>query len=118
MMILLFLASISRCEVADLCPSDSDIAAATRARDNAFVQAVSNQASADNPNEIIMVHAERIKKIEGAICGGRIANEPTAITCKFTARYWSRNAYIVAKMVERDDHWEIVDELRVTRGRY
>ena len=117
MMTLLLLASISRCAVADLCPSDSEIVAATRASDNAFVQAVSNQASADNPNEIFLIHTQRIKKIDDVICGGQIGDEPTTITCKFTVRYWSQNAYVVAKMVRRDDHWEITDKLGVTRDR-
>jgi|EP00456_Euglypha_rotunda_P014669 hypothetical protein len=117
MMILLLLASISRCAVAELCPSDSEIVAAARARDNAFVQAVSDQASADNPGEIFLIHTQRIKNIDNVICGDQIGDESATITCKFTIRYWSQNAYVVAKMVNRDNHWEIADELRVMRDR-
>ncbi len=121
MIALLVLASMSRCVSAGLCPTDEQLIAAIRARDEAFVQSASNQAAQDYPTSIVMIHSERIKRIADALCGGKLpsdlAGDPPVINCKFTVRYWSQDDYHIARMVLRSDGWEIADALVVTRER-
>lgn len=118
MMTLLLLAGISRCAIADLCPTDAEILSAVRARDDAVVQEVTNQAVAENPDQLVFVHSERIRRISNVICGDRLPGDEPTITCNFTIRYWSRNAYQVAKLVRAGDEWRIEDSLSVTRNRH
>jgi hypothetical protein len=95
---------------------------AVRNRDAAFVQSASNQAAQDDPLSIVMIHSERIKRISDSLCGRKLPSDlvgdPPVINCKFTVRYWSRDAYHVARMVQRNDGWEIADALAVTRERH
>ena len=121
MIALLVLASVGRCAVPMFCPTDDALIAAVRSRDATVVQSVSDQAARDDPTSIVMVHSERIKRVSDVLCGGKLPSEltgdPAVINCKFTVRYWSRDAYHVARMVWRNDRWEIADALAVTRER-
>ena len=115
MLTLLFLAAMARCATADLCPTDADLLNAVRSRDEAFTQAVADQASADG--DIILVHTQRIRRISDVICGDKLTDLLQTITCSFKVRYWSNDAYQVAKLVKRTDGWEITDSLGATRER-
>jgi hypothetical protein len=114
---ILFLANISRCAVSTLCPTDADLIAAVRSRDGAFVQAVSEQAASESPGDVVLVHSERIHRIADVLCGEELPDETPTITCKFTVRYWSRDAYQVAKLRRKNDKWEIAEALMVMRDR-
>ncbi len=117
---LLLMAGISRCVTPTLCPSDEQLLIAVRARDGAIIREVSNQAQQEAPGSIVMVHGERIRGISDVLCGEEIQSdpdEPPSVMCKFTVRYWSRNAHTVARMVKQDDGWEIDDALSVSRER-
>ncbi len=118
---LLILANMSRCAIPEFCPTDEKILAAVRARDADVVQAIANQAAQDDPDSVVLTHSERIKRISGVLCGDKLPSDlpgdPPVINCKFTVRYWSRNAETVARMVRRGDEWEIDAALAVTRAR-
>lgn len=116
MLAALFL-GVSRCASTDLCPDDESLIAAVRAWDNASVAAISAQLAAEDPNNLTLVHSERIKGISGVICGETIPSDLPTVTCKFTIRYWSRNVYQVARLVKKDGIWEIDEALMVTRDR-
>jgi hypothetical protein len=121
MIAFMALASISRCVSPALCPTDEQIINAVRSRDAAVVQAVSNQAAEDDPNSVVLVHMDRIKGVSDVICGDRLPSDltgnPPVMNCRFTVRYWRRNAFHVARMVQRNAQWEIGDALFVTRDR-
>ena len=116
MLAALFL-GISRCASADQCPDDKTLIDAVRRRDDAAVAAVSAQAANDDPENITLVHIERIKGISDVICGEALPGDLPRVTCKFNIRYWSRNAYQVARLVKKDGTWEIDQALTVTRKR-
>ena len=115
------MASITRCAAPTLCPTDEQLLEAVRNRDGAVVQAMSNQAAQDDPNSVALIHSERIKRISDIVCGDQLPSDlpgnPVVINCKFTVRYWSRNAYTVARMVLRNSEWEIDEAFAVTRER-
>lgn len=115
MLALLVLLAITRCATPDLCPTDTDLLNAVRSRDAAFTQVVADQASASG--DIVLVHTQRIRRISDVICGDELTDLPQTITCSFKVRYWSNDAYQVAKLVKRTDGWEITDSLGVTRAR-
>ncbi|MEZ5656474.1 MAG: hypothetical protein R3E04_11450 [Sphingobium sp.] len=115
MLPLFVLASVTRCVSAQLCPTDAEILAAVRSRDGDAVYAISDQEQRDHPGQLIFVHTERIKRIKDVICGDELPGDVPTITCKFTVRYWSRNAYHVARMQRIDGEWRIDDALAVTR---
>ena len=121
MIVLLILASVSRCAAPTLCPTDEQLLAAVRNRDGAVVQAASNQAAQDDPTSVVMIHSERIKRISDVLCSDALPNDlsgnPTTINCAFVVRYWSRDAHTVARLVRRSDAWEIENALMVTRDR-
>ncbi|VWX54474.1 hypothetical protein NOVOSPHI9U_630023 [Novosphingobium sp. 9U] len=121
MLPLLILASVSRCAAPMLCPTDEQLLAAVRSRDGAVVQAVANQAAQDDPNSVILVHSERIRRIADVLCSDALPNEsskdPTTINCAFVVQYRSRNAHTVARMVRGSDGWRIDEALTVTRRR-
>ncbi len=121
MIAVLIFASMSRCVIPELCPTDEQILAAVRSRDANVVQAIANQAARDDPNSVFLTHSERIKRISNVLCGDKLpsdlAGDPPVINCRFTVRYWSRNAETVARMVRRRDGWEIDNALAVTRAR-
>src|SRR5688500_13556468 len=101
-----FFLGISRCAAADLCPDDEALIAAVRRRDDATVAAISAQAAEENPESITFVHAERIKGISDVLCGEALPGDFPTITCKFTVRYWSRDAYHVARLMKKGSIWE------------
>lgn len=121
MIALLILAGVSRCASPTLCPTDEQLLAAVRSRDGAVVQAASNQAAQDDPNSVVLIHSERIKRVTDVLCSGSLPNDlpgsPATINCAFVVRYWSRDAHTVARMTRRNDRWEIEDALAVTRDR-
>jgi len=88
-------------------------------RDGALVQALAEQARRDDPENIVWVHSQRIRRISDVYCGDELSepskSTPAAITCKFTIRYWSTSSYTVAKMIKRNDSWEIDESLSVSR---
>jgi len=116
MLAALFL-GISRCASADLCPDDESLMKAVRGRDNDLVAAVSAQFAEENPDNITLVHSERIKGVSDVICGDALPGELPTVNCKFTVRYWSSNAYHVARLVKKDGMWEIDEALAVSRKR-
>ena len=121
MVSLLALASISRCASLALCPTDGQLLSAVRAHDLAVVQAASDQAAKDDPDSIFMIHTQRIKRISDVLCGDKLpsngASGQPVINCKFTVKYWSKDAFQVAKLVQRDGGWDIDEALVVTRDR-
>ena len=117
MQTLLLLASITRCVSPDLCPSDEELVKAVRARDDAAVYSISAQAAAEDPSSITLVHTERILRVSDVICGDILPSELPSVTCRFTVRYYSRNAYQVARLIKQADGWIIDDSLIVTRDR-
>ena len=117
MQALLLLASITRCVSPDLCPSDEELVKAVRARDDAAVYSISAQSASEDPTSITLVHTERILKVSDVICGDILPGDLPTITCRFTVRYYSRNAYQVARLIKQADGWVIDDSLTVTRDR-
>ncbi|MBS0505387.1 MAG: hypothetical protein JSS55_16650 [Proteobacteria bacterium] len=115
MIMLMLLAIVSRCALPTLCPSDADLVAAIRARDAAVAAALSDQAAAKG--EIVLTHTQRIRRISDVVCGDRLPGEAETIMCKFTIRYWSQDAYQVAKLVKRDEDWQVTEALGVNRDR-
>jgi hypothetical protein len=117
----MILAGLSRCSVATLCPTDDQILTAVRNRDNDMVFALSNQAARDDPNSITLIHTLRIKRISDVVCGDALPSDlpgdPPTVNCKFTVRYSSKDAFTVAKMVQKEGQWKIADSLMVTRQR-
>jgi hypothetical protein len=118
---LLILASARRHAVPTLCPTNEQILAAVRQRDDAVVQEVSNQAAQDDPSSVVLVHSERIKRISDVLCSDELPNDlpgnPITINCAFVVRYWTKDAHTMARMVRRSNVWEIDDALSVTRER-
>lgn len=108
---------ISRCASPNLCPDDESLVAAVRNRDDATVTAISDQAAKEHPEYITFVHSERIKGVSDVICGEPVSGESLAVNCKFTICYWTRNAYLVARLVKKDGKWEIEEDLDVSRKR-
>lgn len=121
MITLLLAASISRCVVPTVCPSDEELLIAVRNRDGAIIQEVANQAEQENPESIVLVHGERIRRISDVLCGDEMPSDrpdvPRSVICKFTVRYRSSDAYTVAIIVQQTDGWEIENALSVSRKR-
>jgi hypothetical protein len=121
MIALMMLVGISRCAAPDVCPSDEELLAAVRGRDDAALQQAVDDAAQNDPGRIVMIHGERIRRISVVLCGEAMArerpDEPPAVLCRFTVRYWSRDAHSVARMVKRPDGWEIDEALSVSRER-
>ena len=121
MITLLLIASMSRCTSPTVCPSDEELLSAVRNRDGAIIQEVANQAETEDPGSIVLIHGERIRRISDVLCGDEMPSdrpgEPRSVICKFTVRYWSNDAYTVARMVQQAGGWEIDDALSVSRKR-
>lgn len=121
MLLTLLVASLSRCASTQSCPTNTDLITALEARDNEIVYSMSAQVQKDNPNDIMIIHTMRIKSVDDVVCGDALPSDrpggPSPMNCKFSVRYWDRNAYTVAKLVRRPDGWQIVDALAVTRKR-
>lgn len=115
MIALLLLASVTRCAVPALCPTDAELVRAVGGSDAEGAQALADQAA--ESGDLVLVHAERIRRVSDTVCGEALPGDGLTITCKFTVKYSSRNAYQVAKLVKRDDGWELVKALVVTRDR-
>jgi hypothetical protein len=113
----LILASISRCVSVDLCPTDEDILAAVRARDAEIADGYTIAASQEEPNGFVHYSPQRIRRISDVICGDALPGETPTITCKFTVRYWSTNAFQVARLVQEGKGWRIDEALSVSRKR-
>ena len=114
---LFLLLGMTRCVAAQPCPTDADLLSAVRSRDGAMIQAMADEAAAAEPGNIVMVHSERIRRIDNILCGERLSDDPETVHCRFRVRYWSRDMHHVAKLIQRGDKWEIVDALVVTRAR-
>ena len=116
-MLALLLIAMSRCASAELCPSDDALISAVRERDNAFVAAASAQFAEQDPDNVTLVHSERITDVRDVICGDALPGDSPTVACRFTVRYWSRNAYQIARLVKKDGRWRIDEALGVTRKR-
>ena len=121
MIIVMILATASRCASSAYCPDDEQLVAAIRGRDNAAVQVIMEQAARASPDDLTMVHPQRIRRVSDVFCGSLLrtdeVEDPPAINCKFKIGYWSMDTFEVARMVLRDGKWKIEDALSVTRNR-
>lgn len=121
MIIVMILATASRCASPVYCPDDEQLVAAIRGRDNAAVQVIMEQAARASPDDLTMIHPQRIRRVSDVFCGRLLQTDEVdaspAINCKFKIRYWSMDTFEVARMVLRDGRWNIEDALSVTRNR-
>ena len=78
---------------------------------------LSARAAAEDPDNFTTFHIERIRGVSDVICSDALPGELPTITCKYTVRYWSSNAYQVARLIKKDGIWEIDQALTVTRKR-
>ncbi len=115
MSVILLLTAVSRCASPELCPSDRDLIAAITAYDAANAGEVSNAAAA--AGELVLIHPQRIRSIDDVICSDRVSGELPTLMCSMTIRYWSMNAYQVAKLVRKGNEWRVAKALTVTRYR-
>src|SRR5262249_13340843 len=99
-----------------LCPTDAELAAAIRSRDDAVVQNANRQGDAERYG-LVSISTQRILRISDVLCGDEATDQPPTITCKFTVRYWNYNAYTVAELSRRNGKWEIAKDLLVNRDR-
>lgn len=117
MIALVALASISRCAVPELCPTDEQLLAAVRAWQEECVEAVYEQAMRENPDSLVSVHAAPIERLSNVVCGDRLPGEVPTITCRFTLRHSGSKSYHVARLVGQGSGWKIEEALAVTRRR-
>ncbi|NJC34468.1 hypothetical protein GGR88_001982 [Sphingomonas jejuensis] len=115
MLAIMMLASMGRCAAADLCPTDQELIAAVMSRDAESASAASDQAAA--AGEIVMVHPERVRRITDVICSDALPGNVPMITCRMTVRYWSTEAFQVAKLRRDGNMWSIAEALAVVRDR-
>lgn len=112
---LLLLASISRCALSAFCPTDAEIISAVRAWDTAQAQATSDDAAAEG--QVVILHPRPIRRVSDVICGAPAPGEAPTIVCRFTVHYAGHDAYQIARLVRRDEAWEVAETLVVTRNR-
>jgi hypothetical protein len=117
MITVILLASFARCAASNLCPTDNEIRDAARAWNDSAVQAISDQLAAEEPEQIHLVHAQRIRRISDVLCGEALGEDGPTIICKFTIRYASGTTFQMAKMKKTAQGWEIIDALSVSQNR-
>ena len=116
MISLLLLASAARCVTPALCPTDEQLMKAVRL----YYAGKSGVELSAIGDDSIHIYVEPIKRISDVLCGDEGANatdSPPVVTCNFTARYSDRYVRQTAELQQRDDGWEIIDTLTVTRRR-
>ncbi len=105
MIIVMILATASRCASPVYCPDDEQLVAAIRGRDNAAVQVIMEQAARASPDDLTMVHPQRIRRVSDVFCGSLLRTDevgnPPAINCKFKIRYWSMDTFEVLHLFHR-----------------
>jgi hypothetical protein len=84
MQVLLWLASVTRCVSATLCPTDADLLHAMRAENADRTTAAAQRPSSDG--SIIIIHFFDSDEVSEVICGEEMPHEPLTVTCKFTVR--------------------------------
>ena len=115
MQLLLWLASVTRCVSATLCPTDADLLQAMRAENADKTTAAAQRPSSDGT--ILLIHFFDPDEVSEVICGDGTPHEPLTVTCKFTVRYPRSDAYRVAKLVKTGEVWEIREAMQVSRER-
>jgi hypothetical protein len=115
MQVLLWLASVTRCASATLCPTDVDLIQAVKDENAARTTAIARRPDSDGTS--LLVHFVDPDSVSDVICGESLPREPLSITCRFTVRYPGSDAYRMAKLAKNDSRWEIKEALQVTRER-
>eukprot|EP01035_Chromulina_nebulosa_P035752 gene35752-48073_t len=125
--LMLMLTGVSRCALGSACPADEQIEAAIHNHYDPLLLAAYHQQLRDNPNGAVSPddkrakRAEHIERVSDVLCGDKLPSEfpgnPTVINCRFTLRYWDRDAYTTARMIQRNGNWEIDHILAVSRMR-
>jgi hypothetical protein len=89
----IWLASVSKCASATLCPTDRDLLSTVYWRDGEIAFEVAKAYTEKNPRNFEMVHQQKVKGISDVHCGGATTEAPASITCSFTLKYWSSICY-------------------------
>lgn len=108
MFFMLLLDAISRCASLLLCPTDTELIDALLAHDTAVKKAVANEAL--HKGEIVLFHLPQgVWRIQDVSCGERELSDLPTTTCKFTARYAGRDVAQIARLIQQNGNWRIVE---------
>jgi transposase len=113
MFAMLLLVAVSGCASPKACPNNNDMLNAVKAEDDTIVMEIIQSESQKDPDSILLIHSERIKRVSDVLCGDTLPSENIIIICRFTVRYWSKTVYKTAKLSWTDGRWSISESLNI-----
>lgn len=112
----LLLAATSRCASLLLCPTDTELIDALLAHDTTVRKAAADEAL--RKGEIVLFHLPQgAWQIQDVSCGDRDSGELPTTTCKFTTRYTGRDVPQIARLIQQNGNWRIVEIHSVAASR-
>jgi hypothetical protein len=103
----LVLAGLSRCAVADLCPTDRELLAAVRQRADAVASHSRDNA---DPNEVVLVERYNASAVSDVHCGDALEEDAGSTNCSFTLLYARSVIFRIARLSQRNGHWVITED--------
>ncbi len=113
MLAILLLAAASGCANPEACPNRNDMLKAVKAEDDAIVMEITQFESQKDPDSILLIHSERIKKVSDILCGDPLPSDNIVVICRFTVRYWTKTVYKTAKLSWTGGRWSISESLNI-----
>ncbi len=107
-LMLMMMASDARCQVPDACPTDDQLIAAIREREQQHI------AEAEAADPTIKASVPPILSIKDVFCAAPF-EDSGKVNCKFTVRYPKIVSYRVAGLARKNGGWTIVDMLGANR---
>ena len=102
------------CAAPGRCPTEAELRAAVRRRDDAETLDLAEQMREGNPDSFVTVHSERIVAISHIRCAQEWSDEPGWINCTYRVRYPSRLVLEIAQLSREESGWVLQDYRRAT----
>ncbi|HEY0311584.1 MAG TPA: hypothetical protein VGC56_03730 [Allosphingosinicella sp.] len=112
MLIALLLASITRCALPAMCPTDRELIAAIQRRSEEQAATFAKLRSQDGG--YVTFHIFGITALRDVHCDDASVTDEQ-LGCSFQVHYGRRIVYEVARLVRRGSEWSITSDLSISR---
>jgi len=116
MLMALALMAVS-CETQALCPTEDQLIAAVRRRDDLENEGIAEEMREGNPENPGSIESERILGITNIRCAQEWSDEPGWLNCSYRVRYPSRTVLEIAQLSREGSDWTLQNWMRATLER-
>ena len=105
------------CENPAHCPTEGQLIAAVRRRDDLENEALAEEMREGNPENPGSIEPERILRITDIRCAQEWSDEPGWLNCSYRVRYPSRTVLEIAQVSREGPDWILQNWMRATLER-